>query len=128
MTYLPVPLRTVRKAPQGLQSTASENTDAEITSDAPVVRGNDSRVQALALAFTGQDILKSIMREHQTDSFVTAEIQAASAGDNLLIQDQTKTALALIAVRLHVTVTTDGTASVSDVSRASVSRRTWNNS
>ena len=58
--------RTVRRAPQGLQSTARENNDAEIASDAPAVRGDDSRVQALALAFTGQDILKSIMREHQT--------------------------------------------------------------
>ena len=104
--------RTVHRAPQGLQSTARENNDAEIASDAPAVRSDDSRVQALALAFTGQeDILKSIMREHQTDSSVTAEIQAASAGGNLLIQDQTKTALALIAVRLHVTVTTDGSAS-----------------
>ena len=56
-----------------------------------------SRPWPSPLAFTGQDILlKSIMREHQADSSVIAEIQAASAGDNLLIQDQTKTALALI--------------------------------
>ena len=77
--------RTVRRAPQGLQSTARENNDAEIASDAPAVRGDDSRVQALALAFTGQDILNKsiIMREHQTDSAITAEIRAASSGDNL---------------------------------------------
>ena len=68
----------------------------------------------------GQDMIKSILRDYQSDSSVTAEVREASAGDNLLIQEETKTALAMIAVRLHVNVTTDGAASASGVSRASV--------
>ena len=115
--------RTLRKAPQGLHSTASEHRTAEVVSSAASVSRDDSRVQSLVLAFSGQDMIKSILRDYQSDSSVTAEVREASAGDNLLIQEETKTALAMIAVRLHVNVTTDGAASASGASRASVGRR-----
>ena len=109
--------RTLRKAPQGLHSTASEHRTAEVVSSTASISRDDSRVASLVLAFSGQDMIKSILRDYQSDSSVTAEVRAASAGDNLLIQEKTKTALAMIAVRLHVNVTTDGTASASRLRR-----------
>ena len=65
----------------------------------------------MVLAFSGQDILKSILRDHQHNSSIGEEVRSITAGDNLLLQDPTKTGLARIAIRLHVNVTTDGAAS-----------------
>ena len=75
----------------------------------------------MVLAFSGQDILKSILRDHQHNSSIGEEVRSITAGDNLLLQDPTKTGLARIAIRLHVNVTTDGAASTSGVSQQSVS-------
>ena len=62
----------------------------------------------MVLAFSGQDILKSILRDHQHNSSIGEEVRSITTGDNLLLQDPTKTGLARIAIRLHVNVTTDG--------------------
>ena len=75
----------------------------------------------MVLAFSGQGILKSILRDHQHNSSIGEEVRSITAGDNLLLQDPTKTGLARIAIRLHVNVTTDGAAPTSGVSQQSVS-------
>ena len=81
---------------------------------------DDSRVLNMVLAFSGQDILKSILRDHQHSSSIGEEVRKVTAGDNLLLKEETKTGLAQVAIRLHVNVTTDGTASTSGVSQQSV--------
>ena len=62
----------------------------------------------MVLAFSGQDILKSILRDHQHSSSIGEEVRGVTAGDNLLLKEETKTGLAQVAIRLHVNVTTEG--------------------
>ena len=113
-------VRTVTRAPEGLHSTARQTSSAAVVSSRAEVASDDPRVLNMVLAFSGQDILKSILRDHQHSSSIGEEVRGVTAGDNLLLKEETKTGLARVAIRLHVNVTTDGAASTSGVSQQSV--------